>query len=447
MTTHSSTFVSKRARSSPSPRRACCVLPLRVHLLRISNANLLRSSIASLTCTRNNTTHTCGNQCVCVCVCLACNECSQERLFRALNLTDYCGIAPPPPSSPSWYPRPGQHTAARVGRDDSHTSAATFHIDAKLGNDAAEGTASHPFRTITRGQTACRLLSRTTDSLRRPSRRSSQHDVSDRNVRSTGCTLLLTDSAPFELSDTLVFDSADSGLVIAAAPGATPVISGATGGSEWQLLEHTPDGTPVWRTTVDATTALPRSLVVSNEALVPPLSRRRLPRARWPNAVDDWETDLIPDGYTNASVWLPPRKPATPSVAVPFPAASRPYDYFFPEWVWGRGGAAVGAFDHAEGYWIAPNPAGGKTWAVPSGFVYNRERWSAHAAGWGNASGAAAKVFHGEYWGSWAFDIVSHSLDSSGTGRIEFGAGGYQVWSSRSWTPSHPPHSRTYYYT
>ena len=107
---------------------------------------------------------------------------------------------------------------------------------------------------------------------------------------------------------------------------------------------------------------------------------------------------------------------------VPFPAAARPFDTFFPDWTWGRGGIAEGNFEPAEGFWIAPHPPAGVTWTVPSGFNYTPASWSPRAAAW-DVSSAVVKVFHGEYWGSWVFELAS--IDAA-RGAVVFGRGGFQ---------------------
>ena len=311
---------------------------------------------------------------------------AQAGLFAALNLSAYCGVAPPPalPAPPP--PPPALLAGAPI-----------FYLDALHGSDAGPGTSASPFASLPRGLAACRA------------------------ARAPNCTLLLLDSAPFVLLETLALTSADSGLTLAAAPGAAPVLTGAAPvAAAWVPLDVAAStGRNIWRAQGPAGAPLPLALLAHG---------RRLPRARWPNApTEDWETARVPDGYTNATAWHAPLPPSSPPVDVPFPAAARPWDSYFPSWVWGRGGAAEGSFFPPEGYWMASRPTAGDTWAVPSGFSYSPQRWSPRAAAW-DVSQAIVKVFHGAYWGSWAFEVAA--LDAA-AGNVTFARGGWQE--ARGW--------------
>ena len=310
----------------------------------------------------------------------------QAGLFAALNLSAYCG-ATPPPALPAPPPPPPILLAG----------APVFYLDALHGSDAAPGTPALPFASLPRGLAACRA------------------------ARSLNCTLLLLDSAPFVLREALSLTPADSGLTLGAAPGAAPVLTGAAPvAAAWAPLDvDATTGHNIWRAQGPAGAPLPLALLAGG---------RRLPRARWPNApTEDWETVRIPDGHANATAWHAPLPPRSPPVDVPYPAAARPWDAFFPSWGWGRGGAAEGSFFPPEGYWMAPRPAAGVTWAVPSGFSYSPQRWSPRASTW-DTSAALVKVFHGAYWGSWAFEVAA--LDAA-AGNLTFSRGGWQE--ARGW--------------
>lgn len=306
---------------------------------------------------------------------------AQTTLFDALALSSYCGI--PPPSLPTTPPVSPLLPS----------SSSTFFADASLGSDDNPGTAGRPFKSLARGVSACRSAA-------------------------PGCALLLTDTAPFVLTQPLVLDAADSGLVLAAAPGASPVVTSAAPVAAWAPLRISA-GENVWRAALTPGAPLPRALLVSG---------RRLPRARWPNAVD-WETDRVPVGYTNASSWAAPR-PAPPATPARDAAAARPYDVFFPNFTWATGGVAADFFEPPEGYWVSPHPAGGDTFAVPSGLSFTPSRWSPRVGKWNVSSGGGAvvKCFHGEYWGSWAFELAHIDADA---GVAVFGKGGWQE--ARGW--------------
>ena len=165
----------------------------------------------------------------------------------------------------------------------------------------------------------------------------------------------------------------------------------------------------------------------------------------------------MPVGYAAPAGWLPP-KPRPPAQLVPQPNAARPEDLTFPDWTWSlslslclslslslracvrltttsicimcvyRGRATAGSpptFDPPEGYWLAPDPKGGDTYAVPSGVSYSAEPggFSERAAEWREPTTGHVHAFHGGYWGNWIFEIAAHDWRNR---TIYFGAGGSQ---------------------
>lgn len=269
-----------------------------------------------------------------------------------------------------------------------------FYADAAHGDDANPGSQARPFQTVPRGLAACRAAS------------------------GGGCTLVLRDSAPFVLDSTQELTPADSGLTLTAFPGEAPVLTGAAplpSGTVWQPFNVT-GGANVWVARGLALPSPPGALFVNGTRAV---------RARWPNC--DPETCAVPDGYANASGWLPPVPPAAPPTVVKG-NFSRGFDVFFPDYTWATGGAATQRFEPPEGYWIHPRPPGGTTWAVPGGFTYDPSRFSPRAAGWANPTTGFVHAFHGEYWGNWAFPIAAHN---SSRGEVVFGPGGWQE--ARGW--------------
>jgi hypothetical protein len=239
---------------------------------------------------------------------------AQEGLFDALSLGSYCGEPPPRAGDAGGAGDAGD--AERLARWQA--AGAVFWADASRGADSNAGTAAAPFASVARGVGACRAAG------------------------GGNCTLLLFDSAPFVLPAPLRLTAADSGLTVArAASRGAPVLSGAAPLRGWAPLDA---ARGVWRAALPPGAARPRALLAG---------ARRLPRARWPNAeTGDWERERVPSGYTNASAWAAPRA-APPAQELPFPAAERDFDVFFPDWKWARGGIAEGAFDPPEGYWIS----------------------------------------------------------------------------------------------
>jgi hypothetical protein len=304
---------------------------------------------------------------------------AQPAFFDALALNEYCNV--------SIEKREWKNNTSYLDYEYKLTIIPTFYADAKIGDDTNPGTLAQPFRSLFRGVSACRGKG--------------------------GCNLLLSDSAPFVLNTTLILGELDSGLTIGAIQGQSPILTSGISINNWSPLKIDSENN-IWRANLPPNIPLPRALLVGG---------RRYPRARWPNSLN-WETDRVPVGYTNATSWNPPHTfpSATPlNVA----DAARPFDFFFPNWTWATGGVADEFFDPPEGYWISPKPAGGDTFAVPSGFKYSPLDWSPRAQLWNITAGGGAvvKVFHGQYWGSWAFELSS--LDAS-NGFVVFGKGGWQ---------------------
>jgi hypothetical protein len=316
-------------------------------------------------------------------------------VFDALELSSYCGVSRPSPRASSM-------TAYRFPPTSS--SGPSFYCDAAAGNDLNPGTESDPFATVQAGVEACRSAS----------------------VGSAGCTVVLRDSSPFVLRAPLALSAGlDDYLTLTAYPGESPVLTGAWPlEGAWEPLNTTASNVWVMR---GAGAGLPLGLP---QALLPPTADAadRFFRARYPNG--DLEADLVPDGYTNASRWLPPTPPSSPPVSVPVSTPNRPWDFYFPNFTWATGGTALGNFEPPEGYWIHQAPPGGVPWNVPSGFVYDPAAFSPRAAQWGNltGSGAVVRAFHGEYWGSWLIEVASHD---AATGTLTFGRGGWQE--ARGW--------------
>lgn len=102
----------------------------------------------------------------------------------------------------------------------NHPSTAVLFAVSPAGNDSADGSPEHPFRTLERAQAAVRQTNRL-------------HDV----------TVQLEDGT-YRLNKTLIFRAADGGqgvhrVVWQAAPGARPVIAGAVPISGWKLFDAT----------------------------------------------------------------------------------------------------------------------------------------------------------------------------------------------------------------
>jgi hypothetical protein len=308
----------------------------------------------------------------------------QAELFDALQLAAYCSQGRPPGGVRA---RTSQANTQRTGDQGGQA----FYLDAGIGDDAGAGSASHPFRTLARGVRACR------GSAARP------------------CTLLLNDTAPFHLEETLVLTAIDAGLTIAALPGALPEVTGMRAiTAQWEPAS-VGQGRNIWRAVLTGNNSLssqPKSVHVFG---------RRAVLARFPNC-NDPETDILPTGYTSASGWLPTR-PAPPTVPIVLPSADRSFDVFFPDWTWALQEGPRANFEPPEGYWLNPHPNGGSMNTVPTGFRYNPSQFSPRVNLWTDLSAASVHVFHGGYWGNWMFGIDHVDTENS---TLVFGPGGWQ---------------------
>ncbi len=84
------------------------------------------------------------------------------------------------------------------------------------------------------------------------------------------------------------------------------------------------------------------------------------------------------------------------------------------------GGASV--FNPPRNYWSVTTPRGVMNYAVPRGFTLKNDALS-HLSNWSKPSTGFLQVFHGDYWGSWVFEIAS---SNSTQNTIMVGRGGFQ---------------------
>ena len=326
-------------------------------------------------------------------------------VFDALELATRCRQARPPAGA--------QHAVSDGGGTAGQPA---FHANALVGRDTGAGTLGAPFATIGHGVRACRAATQ---------RRGSGGGGGGGGG---GCTVFLADAAPFVLNETLALGPADALLTIKPEPGSKspPVITSSVRLRSRWAPHNVTHGQNVWKT------AVPPGLA----AAAVYIAGRRGVLARWPN-VDDPATAQVPLGYAAPAGWLPPRPRPAPT-DVPQPDAARPADLTFPSWTWGRVPAgSPPTFLPAEGYWLAPRPAGGSMYVVPAGVVYGAEAaaFSERASSWGNASTGHVHAFHGGYWGNWVFEIKSHDAANR---TLHFGVGGSQG----QYTAAAPPPAR-----
>ena len=147
-------------------------------------------------------------------------------VFDALELSTRCNQTPPEePRSHRRFARPQLRlpAAAATGTQPE------FHVDAAAGNDSGSGSTAAPFASIGRGVQACRTVI-------------------------GGCSLYLSDAAPFVLQETLALDSSDSFLTVLPEPDAqsSPVITGAVALTSSWVAHNTSDGQNIWKTSIPA---------------------------------------------------------------------------------------------------------------------------------------------------------------------------------------------------
>ena len=91
------------------------------------------------------------------------------------------------------------------------------------------------------------------------------------------------------------------------------------------------------------------------------------------------------------------------------------------------GGASV--FNPPTNFWSTKSPPGGDNYVVPHGLIVNNGALP-HLSNWSKPITGFVHAFHGDYWGSWVFEISS--IDSS-QNTIMFGRGGFQEARGSGW--------------
>lgn len=306
-----------------------------------------------------------------------------SSVFRSLQLDSYCNFAKPTINS---------YRNSDRFRDNISFSTVSFYVDALYGNDANNGNESNPFLTIPYAVQRCQ-----------------------QTAGSSVCTVILRDSAPFFISSPIYINSSlNNQLQITAYPGESPALTGSFSLTNltWTIV-NTTNPMNIYKTKLSNFNLQPFNTLL--------FQHQRYIRARYPNG--NPETDLVPDGYTNATSWLPPRPPLFPAVPIINQSVNRPEDHYFPNYTWAVNGTAVGYFDPPEGYWIHPNPPGGVPFVVPSGFTFSPDKFSPRVSSWTDIDEAIVHVFHGIYWGNWQFYMDQYNpLNHT----IIFGSGGFQ---------------------
>lgn len=250
----------------------------------------------------------------------------------------------------------------------SRTDSPSFFVSYTSGDDSAGGTSpAAPFKTIARAVGAARA------------------------ARAGGLPpgrIELLNGTHY-LNATIVLTSADSGLQVVAAAGATATVSGAVPvrGLVW---ERAPAPEGAW--------VAPYPLLVAPKALR--VNGHRVTLARFPNS--DSERDLFPVGYVKSGVWVAPVPGAVAdeTVNVALPAAQRDGGAgIYSNYTMGVGGNAK-RYDPPQSFWASAafQPEG--RWAEmhlrsPSGLVF--DSLLPHAP-YANASNAVVHTWRLAHW-------------------------------------------------
>ena len=287
-------------------------------------------------------------------------------------------------------------------------------VDGARGSDSNSGLRpSTPLATLHHALALSRAVPRT---------RTSPDTVACITVR--GGYYYLGDRAP--TVDSTQFDSRvgaialtsiDSGLTIRAYPGENVTFSGGVplDGAAWST----------WGASNGKAYSIP----------LPPLpaldrwhfnelyanGRRAIP-AKYPNGDPSIHGLWNGQGWlTSAASWSAPT-PAPPAVEVHIATPYRTNDAF-PTYSTAIGGTAA-VFDPPRSLWSISSANPLSHYVVPSGLVYGAEL-AQRAQAWSNASSSSGHVYamHDGHWGSWVFEIDSHTPASH---HIAFGKGGFQ---------------------
>ena len=334
---------------------------------------------------------------------------SLNEVFDALRLSVDCNMTRPPSSISSFSSNPS-----------ARAFAASYYADAANGvdDDQRSGGESDPFKTV-------------------------GFAVARARVGAQPAQIFLQNTAPFYLPFPLVLTSADSGLSISAAPGATsmPIISGGTplSGLSWSSVGVVPgsgtNGTPimtVWKSNYQNSNLLPFDQLF--------LNNRRVTRARYPNG--NPEINQVPNGYTKANDWHspPPFKNDlvqlnplhTPLVRKACSQAKTPCEPGGdsgggPPWAifccffWGWNATAVN-WTTGSFWGTQPGPPGGGTAQMPGGMTAGNDTLP-RMVSWNNSKNAYVHAYHDSYWGNWMYQVQDINTTD---GTISFSRGGFQ---------------------
>ena len=308
-----------------------------------------------------------------------CNQTETSKLKRSRLSADYELIDPPSPAP----------------------CAVEVFVDGTNGADTNNGTFSAPLQSLSRALRLIRVI---------------------RGMRAVSACLTLR-SGTYEFAASVnsavggvSLTAADSALTIQAYENEDVTLSGGRRFTpQWRAYAKTPAGTIY-------STILPDDIDVRwdafNELYV---DKRRVPRARWPNADPSTQGLHTPPStgwIPSASNWSSPSALLGSNVQIVAATPNR-NGTAFPNYHVHVGGGADSLYSPPRSFW-----AGGTKGIYPGGLKYhsadlpNVNKWNDPTDG-----PAFVHAYHSGHWGQWVFSVDSVEVESN---QINFGGGGWQ---------------------
>jgi hypothetical protein len=280
----------------------------------------------------------------------------------------------------------------------------TVFVHDSKGNDLFDGTFERPMKTIQGALSITRTL-RTVHG-------------SDSTICMTirGGTYYLGTNATTWSSQigAIALTSNDSNLVIENYQDERVVLSGGTLlHLQWSIHSKTAAGGTIMKAQVPPFVNLDHF----NELYI---DETRAIVAKYPNG-DPSTQGLyadVPGFFNGAQSWVPPIQIPSMKIFVEEPSRN---GTVFTNYQDGLGGGAS-VFNPPRNYWSVTTPRGVMNYAVPRGVILKNGALP-HLSNWSKPSTGFVHAFHGDYWGSWVFEIASSNITQN---TIMVGRGGFQ---------------------
>ena len=326
----------------------------------------------------------------------------EKALFDALQLQN-CNTSTIIPPSTITPPSSTIETAPIY-----NTPSNAIFVDATKGNDNNPGTKSKPLQTLH----AARDLSRTKRTKSDPS--------------STITIALRT--GIYYLTSVLLLGGEDSHLIIQNYNGEKVQISGATPLLNLQWSKHKQKQKQKQKQSNIWSTKIPSKNLRNGTMTGLRYNGKRAIRARWPNG--NPETQLFPEGWSNAVTWGLPKTFDTPvatTIVVNTPNRSNegPCEVTngFCYYTTGINGACLSyGFDPPSGYWCSKSPPRGQQYSTsfPANLQINSSETFFHSF---TPNQTIVNAFRSGHWFSYVFLIDQYN---STTNNMSWTIGGFQ---------------------